>query len=221
MPVEDWKEGSQNYFGDHHSSNLTIQVGSDTNVTDFHVHWEVLTSASIYFQKMRNSQLKESIENKVVFPLDSPTSWKNLLSRIYPPFPDFEFESAISVIPLVKFYDMKWLMPKLTLVFSESKASERTPKQADVLCNNGLALVVSKWFDDASWGVQAAPKFILECNSVGAVREAGAFVFETMASITKNVAPYMISDSPAARGLRKSKNFPFWLNNSFNSSSGK
>jgi BTB/POZ domain len=200
------------YYGDRETSNLCVVVGSGSSAVHLHVHWEVMASACSYFSKMKSSQMRECHENVVSFPNDSPDAWKSLIARIYPPLDDFDFASAVLIVPLISFLHIPWLIPKVkTLISANTQAGERTAAQADVLCANGFADIVEDWFTCSAWAVKAAPIFIKECTSAEAMRIAGSFILEALQSMTEKLQPFILSDFPAMKSLRKGKNCASWF----------
>ena len=65
-------------FGSSQTSNLVITVGQ----MNFHVHWEVMASASLFFEKMRSSGMTESRNGQVKLASDCPKAWRALVSRL-------------------------------------------------------------------------------------------------------------------------------------------
>jgi hypothetical protein len=156
--------------------------------------------------------MRECQENVVSFANDRPEAWKCLIARLYPPLDDFDFNSAVEIVPLISFLDIPWLIPKVKALISVStQTGDRTPAQADVLCSNGFSDIVEDWFTCSAWAVKAAPLFIRECSSACALKIAGSFVLEALQSMTDKLQPFILSDFPPMKSLRKGKNSANWF----------
>ena len=174
------------YYGWKETSNLVVVLGESPNDTQFHVHWEVLASASEVFEKMKGSRRKEAVENRVVLINDSEETWKALLTKLYPPH-DLTFSNAVLIIPLVERFGLTWLLPELARVFSNpAKRAERRPEFADVICSHGLTRMVAQWFEkrgsDNNWALKEHATFIEECQHADAVRYAAECLAATVKS---------------------------------------
>jgi hypothetical protein len=157
------------YLGDAESTNFILEV---KNIT-FHVHWEVLSSAILYFKKMRDCNMTEAVQNRAKFD-DDPEMWHELLRRVYPPNKRLTLEKAAFVLPLVSYLRIDFLMQEIMEVGSEN-SSYRTPTFADVFCRYDLPQVPTQWFREGSdWSYANARRFVDESNSVEVVRAASA-----------------------------------------------
>ena len=173
------------HFGSRETSNLLLLVGQEAGQTSFHVHWEILSSASSFFEKMKSVGMAEARENQVRLAGECPQAWKALITRLYPPLEEFTIESAVLVVPLVDMLELSWMLPELTRVLSRPESSaSRTPEFADILCTHGLAGVLSDWFAEkganTAWAAASARQFVASCKHADAVRSASTFIIESV-----------------------------------------
>eukprot|EP01060_Flectonema_neradi_P007491 TRINITY_DN1522_c3_g1_i1.p1 TRINITY_DN1522_c3_g1~~TRINITY_DN1522_c3_g1_i1.p1 ORF type:complete len:569 (+),score=97.35 TRINITY_DN1522_c3_g1_i1:73-1707(+) len=161
------KNYSSAQYGDEETRDLIIEVQGSR----FHVHTAVLTTFMPHLRTILSSGMKESQENIIPCPCDSPHAWSVLVERIYDITGCFHASAALKVLPLLD----KYQIPKLwSEAITELKRLPQSPRPhphvLDLLCRCEAHDVADYWLKVLPPDPDELVLFVKDCQEPEATR---------------------------------------------------
>ena len=150
-------------YGDEETRDLIIEVQRSR----FHVHTAVLTTFMPHLRTVLSAGMKESEDNVIPCPCDSPHAWNVLIERIYDITGCFHASAALKVLPLLD----KYQIPKLwSEAITELKRLPQSPRPHphvfDLLCRCEAHEVVDHWLKVLPPDPDELVFFVRDCQEV-------------------------------------------------------